>query len=119
MISLLLATVIYASPVKGEVFFNGTTHDAIYGKPATPTPTGTFQIKKVYSTHLKTNVIMFYRDGGGIYAVHTNLPSRDHQLHSKNKADNYLSNGCIGVSKHLFDTLWQDPDVSTIVIKNK
>lgn len=116
MLSILLSSVIYASPIKGEVVFEGKVHGAIYGKPVTPTPTGTFSIQRVYSSHLKTNVIMFYRNGSGIYAIHVNLKSRNTQLNTLTPVDNHLSNGCIGVSEQLFNQLWNDTSLSTIVI---
>lgn len=116
MLSIILSTVIYASPVNGEVFFAGSGHSAIYGKPSTPTPIGTFKVQRVYSSHLKTNVIMFHRNEHGIYAIHVNLKSRNTQLNTATPVDNHLSNGCIGVSEQLFTKLWNDRSLSTIVI---
>lgn len=117
MLSLLLSTIIYASPQNGEVFFHGYDYPAIYGKSATPTPRGTFSLKRAYSTHLKMNVLVFYTDSNGAYAIHPNIKSRNYQLDTPTPSDNYLSNGCIGIAPNLFKAMWTSNETITIIIK--
>jgi hypothetical protein len=78
----------------------------VVGKPSTPTPEGVYVLEKAYSTKLKMNMLVFKRDESGVYAIHTNLPSRTDQIDSETTKDNKLSAGCIGMRQKEFDKLW-------------
>ena len=101
LVSLAKSTLFIETP---QVAINAPV---VVGKPSTPTPEGVYLLEKAYSTHLKSNILIFRRDDTGVYAIHENLKNRNRQIDSVSTADNRLSGGCIGVRKKDFDKLWQ------------
>lgn len=79
----------------------------VAGKPATPTPEGIYVLEKAYSATLDMPILIFRKDENIIYAIHSNLPSRQRNLQSLTITDNRLSGGCIGIEQKQFDKLWQ------------
>lgn len=101
LVSLDKATITIENP-EGAI-----TAPAVIGKPSTPTPEGVYIAKRVYSEHLKQNILMFKEDDEGVTAIHVNLKKRAPQLKSSDHRDNRLSAGCVGVSQEVFDMLWK------------
>ena len=108
--AVFLTIVILASVNRGEIVVEhpevGIKSPAVFGKPATPTPTGIYTLDKFYSTKMKQNILVFRQDESGVYAIHANLKGRTPHLQSATPLDNFLSNGCIGVDQKTFDRLW-------------
>ena len=77
----------------------------VAGKPATPTPEGVYVLEKAYSATLDMPILIFRKDDNLIYAVHSNLPSRQRNLQSLTITDNKLSAGCIYIEQKQFDNL--------------
>lgn len=78
----------------------------VIGKSSTPTPIGVYLLRRAYSTQLRSDVLVFMKDGNEVWAIHPNLRSRAKQLASETPDDNDLSNGCIGIGQSDFDRLW-------------
>lgn len=77
----------------------------VVGKESTPTPQGIFLVER--ATHARLGrLLVFRKEDNAVWAIHENLPSRKSRLESGSHRDNYLSNGCIGVSKPVMDKLW-------------
>lgn len=88
----------------------------IVGKPSTPTPAGTYELRRGYATKLKMRVLIFKQDGTGTYAIHPNLPSRKQRLRTGTPVERALSAGCIGVDGPQFELLWATQDALTLEV---
>ena len=103
----MLATLLLVVKLGAATLSSGAGEvPVIVGKSATPTPIGTYELKRAYSTKLKMKVFIFKQDGTGIYAIHPNLPSRKQRLRSGTPDERALSAGCIGIDRKHFDILW-------------
>ena len=114
MKNVFLTIVILASIDKGTVFVEtpniAINTTAIFGKPTTPTPEGVYLLKKVYSTVLQQNILVFREDEDSLYAIHSTVnvkgQQREERLKSATPMDNKISNGCINIPQKDFDKLW-------------
>lgn len=110
MLKMFVSVVLYVSLADAKLTIShpelSMVVPVVVGKPSTPTPEGFYLLEKAYSTHLKTNMLVFKKDGKLVWALHPNLASRRAQINSSSPADNYLSGGCVGVRQEDFNRLW-------------
>jgi hypothetical protein len=105
-----LSVVLLASLDRGTLFVEhpeiSMKVPAIFGKPATPTPPGVYELRKGFSTQLNMRLLIFRREGQDVYAIHPNLPGRAKQIRDPDVSKKFLSGGCIGLEQEAFDKIW-------------
>lgn len=85
------------------------------------TPSGEFELQKVYSSRMKSTILTFYRTTNFVIAIHpipsSNKQHRFERLNSLNIDDRRITNGCVNVSYEIFDSIFtMIPDHTRLVI---